>query len=677
MGRRTWIPVRSQHQRPAETPGAQAPAARHGFRRTLSTLTLALLALVLLPHPGQEAQAAEKLTPANASQLSRSDQRGFNWDLNVQGVIRDGTNDCFDGAMSLKVNRGAYGSNQAAMQTKSGEELVLQGALGDIAITRRVRLDPALGAVRYVEHLHNKSKKTVTVAVEVTTRLGSSAQTVRTSAGRGFTGGTLEKAETGLIAVHAGGSRPGVLFQLTTPKGQHAPRITVQSNRTFKFTWNLTIAGGQNAAVLHSIAQRRWNGPPLGQPLLDEFKPLLTRTWTADLPKSVRNVLLNHRGVAGASATMTSATSAGDAIKEIAKAYDVDRGEAAVLFIEKDKPLNGSVEGEDFVVETRLGATEVAFEDVAILQGGANMGRSMRIYLRRGEVLSGHVRSKGLRFATKAGLEIALDPAGVDALFLPAAAEDGGVPLGVEAFLTQLDGTTLAMGPSKTAKLRTVTPWGDLAIPLSAVVRIEYHREPVPGLWILLLDGTKAPVAVGGGALRLTSKRFGAIDVEPGSMASWVRHGAQAAVATGPEGEGGFPPTTHANVAGDCYLLGTMTGERLHIETLAGLTPVFVTQIRVLERNDDGDDARPSFDVTLKTGEKLSGVLRERMATLKTPYGICRMPVIHLLNYRWFGPAKKAAPPAKDEANGAEATGDAPKKAPKKSAPKKAAGGGK
>ncbi len=655
------------------TPGVPGPSRRRPRRRSAALLTATACLAALLLALGPDAAAKEKLSPLAAGQMNRSDQLGFNWDPNNQGVIRDGTNDCFDGAMNLRVNGGDFRASQPPMQTKDGLEFVLAGAIGDIGITRRVRLDLAKGAARYVEVLHNKSRRAVTVTLEVKSMLGSSCQTVVTDLGRGVLNGALEKRETGVIAVHGGGSRPGVLFQLRTARSKVVPQVSVQNNRTFAFTWVVKIGAGKTAAVLHSVAQRRWNGPPVGKLLQAEFKPFLDRKWAAGLPSAVRGALVNHQGSGGGAAALTKAVAADTQIKEVAQAYDVERGAESVVLIERDKPLKGTVVGETVTVQTRLGEATVDFDEVAILLGGANLGRTMRLYLRDGEVLAGEVVAEGLVFSTKAGLEIPLDPTGIDALFLPATKDDGKIKEAADAFLTQLDGTKLALAKGADGQLDAVTPWGDLVIPLGHVIRIDYMREPVPGLWILLLNGSKLPVTIQGGAMQLNSLRFGAVQVEPGSIAAWNRNRVTVPMTKNEDGEPAGPPTTHARLSGECYLVGHITEERLRADTLAGTTPLQLEQLRRFDRSDDDDGGQPEFDFTLKSGEKLRGRLQERLISLRTPYGMCRAPVLHLHGYRWFEPLPEPEPDAKpgEEAAANGTDDEPPKQEPAKDAPPK------
>ena len=65
---------------------------------------------------------AQRLVPAAYG--ARTDSQGFSWDINQQGSIDDGTNDCFDGGLILTVNGQQFQTQQSQM-TADGSELVL------------------------------------------------------------------------------------------------------------------------------------------------------------------------------------------------------------------------------------------------------------------------------------------------------------------------------------------------------------------------------------------------------------------------------------------------------------------------------------------------------------------------------------------------------------------------
>ncbi|MDA1195805.1 MAG: hypothetical protein O2894_11550 [Planctomycetota bacterium] len=317
--------------------GYRAAPTRHpGYSRVgLGLLVLGLL----LPWAATSATAKEKLLPANVSQMNRTDQRGFQWDPTLQGIISDGTSDCFDSGLILKVNGGDFNPTSAPLQTADGLEFVLFGTIGQIGIVRRLRLDPAVGAMRYVELLENNSKREVRVTVEVHSQLGGSAAMIQTDQGRAIVNGQLEKGETTVVGLHHGGSRPSVMFQLRGARTKDSPVVSVRDNRYFVFTWTVSIPAGRSTAILHSVAQRRWSTPPNAKDYKAELDPLLDPKWSASLPSAVRSVLVNHASSGGASSTLTGKTLAHQEVLGLARSYEVERESDAIVFLERDKPL--------------------------------------------------------------------------------------------------------------------------------------------------------------------------------------------------------------------------------------------------------------------------------------------------------------------------------------------------
>jgi hypothetical protein len=674
MVRPAWEPPQGSEE-PSPRPGRRLASASRSSTPgspTLAIVFLPLLALVLVLLGGT-ASAKEKLIKAQPAQMAKTDQRGFNWDPNIQGVLNDGTSDCFDGAMSLKVNGGAFTPTKPPMQTTDGQEYVLSGAVGQIAITRRIRIDPVVGAARYVEVFENKSKRSVRVTAAVHSTLGSSAAGVMTNRSRAVMAGQLQKGETAIFAMHNGGSRPSVIFQLRGAHSKNVPVVTVSNNRQFNITWTLSIPAGRTTAILHSVAQRRWGSPPNAKAMEAELKPMLDAKWAKSLPTALRAVIANHSGATATDGSLTAPALAHEEVLALAKAYEVERGKNATVLIERDKPLVGMAEGSAVTVKTRMGEVSVPFKDVAIIRGGANVGRSMRLLLRDGEILSGSITAPSLLFKTKSGLDIPLDPAGIDVLILPKQTRDGVVDEGTDSFLTQLDGTKLALKKAEGLVLAAVSPWGDQDIDLDDVVRIRYTRDPLPGLWVLLRDGSRFPVAVRGDALPLVSRRFGPVQVVPGSIAAWSRHGVAAAVAKGEDGDDAGPVATHVHVVGGCYLTGTFVAKKLSIETVAGTTPVTLDQISKIVRNEDEEGSTPLFDFTMRSGETIQGRLSQHLLNFKTPRGQCRVPLMHLWGYRWYpslepAPKKPAAVPDAKDGEGKDAAGKNAAAAPSKKA---------
>lgn len=612
--------------------------AAHRSERSWGSLGLvALLLCLLLAGSRLNGRAAETLVDLDPTQLERIDGNGLSWDPQVDGMLRDGSNDCFDGALELKVNGSTFSPTISRKMTPDASELILQGKLGGLEVTRRVRFDMELGAARYVEIIRNTTRQVVPVKVELTSALGAKASEIVSNTDDAMSGGMLESGEYGFVADHGGGTRPAAVFVLSTPGSPTEPTIQIYDQRRFVCTWNLKLTAGRTVALLHTIAQRRWRSRPQGDALEAVFAPFLQGRWAMGLPPTVHRALLNFRGSVDGSTRLDLASSDG-MIRALAKYHNVQRGEDTILLIEPGTALEGALvqvadTGQEIEVQTAQGAARLTLDEVAVLVGGGNRGRDMRVYLRNGEVLVGSVEAPELKFKSRSGLTISIDPAGVEILFLPSHESDGVVPEGAQAYLSLVGGSRLALGKGTGLVLPVATAWGELRIPLARVVELRRVREPRPTLLARLDDGSKFPLALTGAPLRVESLRFGSITVEPGTLSAWRRLGASVPLLAR-YGKSVGPERSHACLPGKTYLVGELELDTIHVRTDAKATPLSVATLRQVERGsgDMGDGGW--FVWSLRNGQTLHGQIQERLLPLRTPFGLCHVPTRYLVGLR-------------------------------------------
>lgn len=599
---------------------------------------------LLLAYGARSAHTAEKLVELDPTQLERTDQHGLIWDPQVDGMLRDGSHDCFDGALELKINGSTFSPGLSRKMTPDASELVLRGSVGGIRVTRRIRFDMSLGAARYVEVLHNRTSRPIAVEVTLSSSLGARATEVVSNSGATMDGGRLESGEIGLLVHHRAGSRPGVLFVLSTPGSPVEPTITVKARRQFVFTWNLKLAAGQTAALLHTVVQRRWEVRPQGDALEEIFLPFVERRWAEGLPSDVLRALKNFRGSGPATSDISATASADGLVRALAQRYEIQRGEESVLFLEAGASLRGSLLAPDpapsdgsgslqLEIETPHGQVRLRLQEVAVLLGGGNRGRVPRLYLRNGEVLVGSLKAPQLRFRTQAGLTLPLTPEGLDALFLPTHESDGAAPAQIEAYVSLAGGTHLALAPTQDLTLPVATGWGDLRIPFANILGIRQTEEPRPVLRVQIEDGSDFPIAIIGAPLRFESLRFGSLLVPSVTLTGWQRHGAR----TPPlarYGKAVGPQRTHVCLHEKTYLVGALELELIHVQGPAGAVPVAVAKLKHVERKSGSLGERGEFAWTLSNGETVRGPIAEPLLPWRTPYGLCQIPTRHLLGIR-------------------------------------------
>ena len=90
---------------------------------------LLLLGLVLSP---PVVSGSDGLVDLDPERLNRTDNKGLAWDPQADGMLRDGSNDCFDGGLELTVNEKTFTPNLARKMTPDASELVLHGRLAGV-----------------------------------------------------------------------------------------------------------------------------------------------------------------------------------------------------------------------------------------------------------------------------------------------------------------------------------------------------------------------------------------------------------------------------------------------------------------------------------------------------------------------------------------------------------------
>jgi len=600
-----------------------------------------LLSLVAL------AGAEERLVPAAFN--AQTDTLGFLWDVNPVGMIGDGSNDCFDGGMLLRIDNWQFQPTQRQEMTRDGRTFVLVGRQGDLEVTRRVTVDRNASAVRFVETIRNTGSKRLKAQVTLYSNLGGNAMATGTNRRAAFVGTAFDRREAVLYALQQNqGGRPSVFWALCSPRSRNAPGISVNGHRAYMFSWAIDVAPGRRVSIATTAGQRRWPRPPSEKELERDTKQFIRSPWFEDLPIEVRSSIINFEAGSGA----TDDDRPLKELEDLATFLEVERGGAARLVLGDTEPLEGGVEGGTIEVSTRLGTTRVPLEEVAALRGGAGRGRTMRCYLRNGEVLVGTLAASDLVFKPATGLEMELGTRALDTLFLALDPRDGLPSPGMRAYVTLLDGTRLGLENARSAALDATTPWGRLTVPGEELKSLQHITDPVPGLWATLADGTRFPFLPGGETMVLQSLRFGPVSVPAAHLVSWSRApeptpaaaGASGGAPTPPQPEsspteatppadvapGEAPPPPpgtdkpHARMRGDALLPGGPEGADLKLLTSAGdatLRHDAVLALRALP-----DEGPGVFEVLFRDGgARIVARLAEPVLSWATPYGALRL----------------------------------------------------
>jgi hypothetical protein len=617
--------------------------------RLATAVVVGLASLAATPTPAPcDAQAppAEQLVDANFT--AKVDRLGYSWDINSYGAIGNGTANAFNTALVLNINGQQFYAARGQM-TADGSEIVLHRSINGVDAVRRVWVDARRGAARFIEVLTNEQGSDMNVTVALHSTLGYPCQHVVTTNGKAFTGGQLPRGDVGVAAIQSVGSRPSVVFLLSGATAKLRPTVNVRNNQVLEFTYNVPLKAHETVALVHLVVQRR---DLTAVNVTKEVRPFYgVRLNQPNVPPYANAWVANFQLTGGATAQAPLMR----AVTRLADLAGVERGAADVLVLDDTARLAGAVTCRALTIQTGHGKAQVALDEVALLMGGAGAGRPMRLHLRSGEVLLGEVKAEALAIKTAAGLQVPLDPAAIDRLFMRAdKAADGRAAPEASAILELHDGSRLAVADAPGVSLHAVTAWGAIDVPLADVIRFWPVREPTPGYRVALADGSRLAIVLTDQSLNLPTLRFGPLSLEAHDIRRIIavnRPEAETGANAKPvvnEGDDAAPAgAAYCRLAGDNLIMGTLDLAEMAIVTATGVTRLPAGQIDSLQRDDEGDDSgvSPRFAFKLREGGRLIGRFADDVVPVRWGPRVWRVPVAHLVAAKLPTPAPTPVQP--------------------------------
>jgi hypothetical protein len=544
--------------------------------------------------------APEQLVPAVYN--SQQDSKGFLWDIRTRGEIQHGSDNCFSNGCYMYVGGSSYSVNRQ-MMTKDGSEFLLGATERGLQITRRVKLDAKGAFARYVEVIHNPSQAPISTQFMWRTQLGrNQAANVVTDKGRPIADNqqfVLDKKEKGVLVFgRPGTGQHSVLFYLPNHKNQLSWSCTSQNKAMFQIIVTLNVPPGKTISLTHGLAQRRLNSLPTGGALAKLFKPFQTMRWSRGLPKDVRASILNLR----------TSGFGGIVFSEMPtlESLEVTRGTRDVLAVNEQTRLRGSATLKSLKAHTQFGAVDVGLEQIAALIGKKGVNGNSRAFLRDGQVLIGDLEIEDLQFAMSTGITMALKFEQIDALALHAELNDGRPGTDVAALVELMDGSRIAIEHGVKESIACTTPWGEMNIALSDILRCQPAAETV-GLRFDLRNGTQIFAYASTRAIKLPTTNFGEQEINLDQIRS-LR-----AISHKVDDEQSTELTVpYLVLAGENRLVGRVDLPSIDFVAGGELIPVPPNQIRSLTQADwqDQDDIG-LFTAELWDGSTLSGSLRQ------------------------------------------------------------------
>ena len=204
------------------------------------------------------------------SPLTLIDGDSYQWDIQTDGSIGDGTENAYDGGLKLE-GFPAYGNGNSDVSFEDGGREVVIGPrfIGDgygrdspIAVTRKIYIAQDQGFARFLEVVTNTGSTSFYYTVNLSTDLGSNGNTevVQTSDGDKsltpddnwlITDDTYDPYEYGL-----GADRPTMLQVLAGAGGYRPSYVSAATgNDRVSLGYNLELAPGETKIVMHFAAQ--------------------------------------------------------------------------------------------------------------------------------------------------------------------------------------------------------------------------------------------------------------------------------------------------------------------------------------------------------------------------------------------------------------------------------------
>ncbi|MBN1807624.1 MAG: hypothetical protein JW909_01050 [Planctomycetes bacterium] len=467
----------------------------------------------------QQNQSGEELIPAQWSRPQ--DDMGQVWDIGSYGVVQNGQNNTFSGALRLSINGSNFSSSNSRM-TKDGLEYVLFRKMNNVfGVTRRILIDKKRGAARFLEVIENQSDREQQVTLQLYTHFGQQPGGAFTTTGKDYTGGALDRKDVGLGMASSGSHT--ALFIFTSPGAEIQPEIETRNNYyELLMKWSFKLSPKETKSFVHILAQRP-TSTLTAKTVASEVKAFYRGNLIRpQVPREIARTIVNFR----MGPALNDAFDVETTLREVlaaAESVGAERDRDDVLAMNEDVLLHGEALSGDLKVKTAYGETTVSLSEVLMIRGGSGIGLPVRLYLRNGEVLTGLVEAPGFKMKTESGLEIELDPNRIWLLFKKLEATDGYPYAGTAGYLETARGERLALAGLSSIKLNAVTPWGGVELSLRDLESLQNRDDGLAVKRFSLADKSLLHGLVRGGPVQLETVRFGPLAMDAGEICGYLR----------------------------------------------------------------------------------------------------------------------------------------------------------
>jgi RHS repeat-associated protein len=185
------------------------------------------------------------------------DASGYQWDIQSDGNIYNGTNDAYDGGLyhadwDLDYY---FPSFSTALTEHDGREIVIGPAtINGVQVTRKIYVPTDQSFARFLEIVYNPGSSTVNYTVPISTNLGSDSSTQCISTSSGDT--TFDSADNWIVTDDYDGSGdPTMLHVIAGDNARLRPTGVSRDRDDLYYKYNLALEPGETKIVMHFASQ--------------------------------------------------------------------------------------------------------------------------------------------------------------------------------------------------------------------------------------------------------------------------------------------------------------------------------------------------------------------------------------------------------------------------------------
>ena len=572
----------------------------------------------------------------------RTDREGNSWSVERDGNIGRIGSTMVNSGLVLSVNDEKFAGFQP-MMTADGSEFVLQGvpfpSLPGLQVQRRVLLVERSGGLRYAELFYNGSTDPIRFSVGLMTHFSGNYQTFLSDRGRNEPV-ILSRSESGIVVLPgASQSTRAFLFTMADAGAEAKPTISAQNRYGLTFRYQLDLAPGGTAVIVHHVTQvvipQNFDRPTLAALTRAHSFDTLRRTFDADW----RDFVVNYSADAVESRSEALA-------KGGVSSLGVSPGPVDTLAIWEKTRLFGKAEGGPIRLKGRYGEIEIALDAIAAISGKAgHPGREAKVYLRDGQVFTGEVTSTGLSFLQTGGARVPLDQGTLDRLMMSEGNPEGApVKDWMSDSLALVEthgGDRIKVRDLAAFSLNLTTPWGILPVSLDNLAWLRPGEGGLPGFRVELKDGSVVSGLADGGGLPLGDTDLGVIALKSSELKSIFTP----QVSTDERGTTPAPVETEIRVAGGQTLVGPISDTTVPVLTEGNRLETSISDIRKIRRLESiaGEEPAmaadaPAFEIERWDGGTITGFLGLDFLSIEVEGRLWLVPVREVLEIEAASP---------------------------------------